>query len=57
MRTVLNYLSKNNEISISELQSLLDIKQTRAYILTKEMNELGLIKITGRGDNRKYRLS
>ena len=57
MKTVLNYLSKNNEISISELESLLDIKQTRAYILTKEMNELGLIEITGRGDNRKYRLS
>lgn len=37
-----------------ELQALLSIKRTRAYILAKEMTAEGLIKIVGRGKKRRY---
>lgn len=36
------------------LQELLGIKRTRAYNLAKEMAAAGLIKIVGRGKERRY---
>ncbi len=56
MKVVLDYLSEYDEISDSELQELLNIKKTRAYLLTRQMHEDGLIEIIGRGTAKKYRL-
>lgn len=39
-----------------DLQKLLNIKKTRAYLLVRQMNESGLIDIIGRGAAKKYRL-
>ena len=39
-----------------ELQELLNIKKTRAYLLTRQMSENGLIEIVGRGAAKKYKL-
>lgn len=39
-----------------DLQKLLSIKRTRAYLLVRQMNESGLIDIIGRGAAKKYRL-
>ena len=39
-----------------DLQELLHIKKTRAYLLTRQMSEEGLIEIVGRGAEKKYRL-
>ncbi len=39
-----------------ELQELLNIKKTRAYLLACQMNENGLIDMTGRGAAKKYKL-
>ena len=39
-----------------ELQELLNIKKTRAYLLSRQMNENGLIDIIGRGAGKRYRL-
>lgn len=39
-----------------ELQELLHIKKTRAYLLTRQMSEEGLIKVVGRGAEKTYRL-
>ena len=39
-----------------ELQELLNIKKTRAYLLARQMSESGLIDIIGRGAEKKYKL-
>ena len=56
MKSVLDYLAKNGEMSEEDLLSLLCIKKTRAYQIAKRMSELGLIEIDGRGAEKKYRL-
>ena len=56
MRTVLDYLREYGEICDEDLQELLNIKKTRAYLLTRQMSEEGLIEIVGRGQTKKYRL-
>lgn len=54
MEILLAYLTKYGEISDREVQNLLDIKRTRAYTLTRQMKEIGLIKSSGRGSGKKY---
>ena len=39
-----------------DLQALLNIKKTRAYLLARQMHENGLIDIIGRGAGKKYKL-
>ena len=56
MRSVLDYLREYGEICDEDLQELLNIKKTRAYLLTRQMSEEGLIEIVGRGPTKKYRL-
>lgn len=56
MRRVLDYLREYDEMSDEELQELLNIRRTRAYLLTRQMNEEGLIEIVNRGAARRYRL-
>lgn len=56
MKTVLDYLQEYGEISNEDLQELLNIKTTRAYLLTKQMSEAGLIEVIGKGNGRRYRL-
>jgi len=55
MKVVLDYLAEYNEISDEELRELLHVKKTRAYLLTRQMNENGLIEIIGRGAVKKYK--
>ena len=56
MKTVLDYLAEYGEMTDEDLQELLNIKKTRAYLLARQMNENGLIKIIGRGAGKKYKL-
>jgi ATP-dependent DNA helicase RecG len=51
---ILEYLSEHGAASEGDIQSILKIKRTRAYTLTKEMAEAGLIKIIGRGAGKKF---
>ena len=55
MKMVLDYLAEYGEMSDEELQELLNIKKTRAYLLSRQMNEMGLIKIIGKGSEKRYR--
>ena len=55
MKAVLDYLNEYGEISDEELQELLNVKRTRAYLLMRQMNETGLIEIMGRGITKRYR--
>lgn len=55
MKTVLDYLSEYDEMTDQDLQELLNIKKTRAYLLARQMHENGLIDIIGRGASKKYK--
>lgn len=55
MKIVLDYLEEYGEMTDEELQELLNIKKTRAYLLARQMNENGLIDIVGRGAEKKYK--
>ena len=56
MQALLDYLKEHVEISDDNVQVLLNIKRTRAFNLIKKMSEAGLVKIIGRGKNRKILL-
>lgn len=56
MKTVIDYLAEYGEMTDEDLQELLNIKKTRAYLLARQMNENGLIDIIGRGAAKKYKL-
>ena len=43
-------------MSEKELQELLQIRKTRAYLLSREMQEEGLIVIEGRGEKKSFHL-
>ena len=56
MKHVMEYLAEYGEMTDEDLQELLNIKKTRAYLLARQMNENGLIEIIGRGTAKKYKL-
>ena len=56
MQTVLDYLKEHGTISDDEMMSLLNIKKTRLFELTTQMVGAGLIKVEGRGTNKKITL-
>ena len=56
MKTVMDYLAEYGEMTDEDMQELLNIKKTRAYLLARQMNENGLIDIIGRGATKKYKL-
>ena len=39
---------------LDDLQELLNVKKTRAYLIARQMSESGLINIVGRGTGKKY---
>ena len=55
MKMVMDYLAEYGEMTDEDLQELLNIKKTRAYLLARQMNESGLIDIVGRGAAKKYK--
>lgn len=56
MKTVLDYLTEYGEMADDDLQELLNVKKTRAYLLARRMSENGLIEVIGRGATKKYKL-
>ncbi len=56
MKTVMDYLAEYGEMTDEDLQELLNVKKTRAYLLARQMNENGMIEIIGRGVTKKYKL-
>lgn len=53
-RTILQYIERNGAITEETVQKLLGVKRTRAYVILKEMRDSSLIKVQGRGQNKKY---
>lgn len=56
MCLILDHIANNGYITDDEIGSLLCLKKTRIFTLTKQMRELGLIVVDGRGKNKKYLL-
>ena len=54
--SMVDYLKEYGEMRDEELQELLHIKKTRAYLLTRQMSEEGLIEVVGRGAEKTYKL-
>ena len=57
MEELIEYLREHGEISHNGVQELLDIKRTRSFVLLKQMSELGIVSIKGRGDDRTISLN
>ena len=54
MKKVLDYISEHGQITDEAIQTLLGIKKTRAFDLMKQMRNMGLIRVVGRGAEKKY---
>ena len=54
MRSVLDALTAREYLTDDDIQSLLNLKKTRTYTLTKQMQALGLITAQGRGKDKRY---
>ena len=56
MKKVLDYIKANGQISEKEISELLGLKKTRTFTVAKQMRDLGLIKVVGRGESKIYLL-
>jgi len=54
MQKVLDYIKTSGHITEKEISDLLGLKKTRTFTLAKQMRELGLIKVIGRGEGKQY---
>ena len=54
MVTILDYISENGEITLEEIQNLLNIKETRTYVIMKQLINSGKVEKIGRGKSQKY---
>jgi len=54
MQSVLDYLEEHGTIADAALPELLGVKRTRAYLVARQMLELGLLQTSGRGKSKKY---
>lgn len=57
MQEILDYIKANGQITEKEISDLLGLKKTRTFTLTKQMRELGLIKVIGRGESKYYTMN
>ena len=56
MQKVLDYISEHGQVTDEEVQTLLGIKKTRAFELMKQMRNMELVQVVGRGAEKKYLL-
>ena len=54
MQKILDYIKKNGQVTEKEISDLIGLKKTRTYTITKQMRELGLITVVGKGENKIY---
>ena len=54
MQKVLDYISEHGQITEEDVQTLLGIKKTRAFDLMKQMRNMEVIAVVGRGAGKKY---
>ena len=54
MQRILDFIEKEGRVSDMQIQDMLGLKKTRAFTLAKQMREMGLIRMIGRGDGKMY---
>lgn len=54
MKQVVDYIVEHGQITDGEIESLLGVKKTRVYNLSREMINNGVIRAVGRGKSKKY---
>lgn len=54
MQKVLDYIKANGQITEKEISDLLGLKKTRIFTVAKQLRDLGLTKVVGRGESKKY---
>ena len=54
MQKVLSFIAEHGQITDAEIQSLLGIKKTRAFTLIKQMRDMELVQMLGRGEEKRY---
>ena len=54
IQKVLEYIQTNGQITDKEIGDLLNLKKTRIFNITKQMRDLGMIQVIGRGEQKKY---
>ncbi len=57
MQKVLDYIKINGQITEEEIGNLLGLKKTRTFTVAKQMRDLGLISVVGRGKSKRYIIS
>ena len=57
MQKVLDFIKANGQITEKEISDLLGLKKTRTFTVAKQMRDLGLIKVVGRGESKKYMIN
>lgn len=55
-KLVEKYVKDRGSITDKELQSLLNVKKSRAYLIIKSMKDKGVLEAKGRGADKKYYL-
>ncbi len=54
MQKILDYIAEHQQITDEDIMNLLNIKPTRTYDITKEMQDMNLIIVHGRGKEKYY---
>ena len=54
MKTILRYINEHGYITDTAIEELLGLKRTRAYTIAKQMRDMGLLEVEGRGEKKKY---
>lgn len=52
-QTIIGFLEEFGSATEEDIQELLGVKKTRAFIITKQMSEKKLIRIQGRGSAKR----
>ena len=56
MKTILRYINERGYITDAAIEELLGLKRTRAYTIAKQMRDMGLLEVEGRGEKKRYYL-
>lgn len=54
MKRILGYIGEHGAATDAEIESALSLKRTRVYTLMREMRDMGLIRVNGRGKSKTY---
>lgn len=54
MEELMEFMDTHGEVSEGDVQELFNVRSTRAYVLMRQMRDAGLVKVKGRGPDKKY---